>query len=251
MRARGDEIGELSGALAEMTAALWARLDAIERFAADVSHEIRNPLTSLKSAVETASRVRDPEQREQLMRIIVEDVARIDRLIGDIAGASRLDAELSRGAAAPVDVVQLLRAMADVQAATSGADGARIVLDLPPERRLVVDGIEDRLGQVLRNLIANAASFSPPGGTIRLAARRAGDAVEIAVEDEGPGIPEDRLEKIFERFYSERPQGEKFGTHSGLGLSISRQIVDAHGGEIWAENRPRGGARFVVRLPGA
>ena len=249
MRRRGDEIGELSGALADMTAALWQRLDAIERFAADVSHEIKNPLTSLKSAVETATRVKDPEQREKLMQIIVEDVARIDRLIGDIAGASRLDAELSRGAAERIDVVQLLRAMADVHEATAGAEAPRLVLDLPQGGGLMVSGIEDRLGQVLRNLLANAASFSPPGATIRVSARRVGDAVEIAVEDEGPGIPADKLETIFERFYSERPEGEKFGTHSGLGLSISRQIVDAHGGEIWAENRPSGGARFVVRLP--
>ncbi len=249
MRKRGDEIGELSGALAEMTAALWQRLDAIERFAADVSHEIKNPLTSLKSAVETAARVKDPERREKLMAIIVDDVARIDRLIGDISDASRLDSELSRGTAEPVDVARLLATMADVHEATAGENAPRIVLDLPRATRLMVSGIEDRLGQVLRNLLANAASFSPPGGAIKLAARRVDGTIEIAVEDEGPGIPEDKLETIFDRFWSERPEGEKFGTHSGLGLSISRQIVAAHGGAIWAENRKEGGAKFVVRLP--
>jgi two-component system, OmpR family, sensor histidine kinase ChvG len=254
MRARGDEIGDLSGALADMTAALWQRLDAIERFAADVSHEIKNPLTSLKSAVETAARVKDPERREKLMQIIVEDVQRIDRLLADISGASRLDAELSRAKAEIVDVAQLLRTMVDVHEATGVAGGPRMTLDLAGMQGLKVSGIEDRLGQVLRNLIANAASFSPPGGTIGIAARAAGDAVEIVVEDEGPGIPPDNLEKIFDRFYSERPEGEKFGTHSGLGLSISRQIINAHGGTIWAENRHRAdgtttGARFVIRLP--
>jgi two-component system sensor histidine kinase ChvG len=254
MRARGDEIGELSGALADMTSALWQRLDAIERFAADVSHEIKNPLTSLKSAVETASRVEDPAQRERLMQIIVDDVQRIDRLIADISGASRLDAELSRAHSEPVDVATLLRMMADVHEATAEAGSPKLIVEIAPETRLVVQGIEDRLGQVLRNLIGNAASFSPAGGTIRLTAQRDGDHVDIAVEDDGPGIPEDKLEAIFDRFYSERPKGEKFGTHSGLGLSISRQIALAHGGAIWAENRhhPDGqiaGARFILRLP--
>jgi two-component system sensor histidine kinase ChvG len=254
MRARGDEIGDLSGALADMTNALWQRLDAIERFAADVSHEIKNPLTSLKSAVETASRVTDPTQRERLLQIIVEDVQRIDRLIGDISGASRLDAELSRAHSAPVDVAQFLATMVDIHAATAGDDGPELVLDLAKGERLMVSGIEDRLGQVLRNLLANAASFSPKAGRIRLSARRKGDSVVIMVDDDGPGVPADKRETIFERFYSERPEGEKFGTHSGLGLSISRQIVAAHGGAIWAENRRDAagrvlGARFVVELP--
>lgn len=254
MRARGDEIGELSGSLADMTAALWQRLDAIERFAADVSHEIKNPLTSLKSAVETAARVKDPAQREKMMQIIIDDVQRIDRLIADISSASRLDAELSRARAEAVEVGQMLQTLVDVQDATAEPGGPRLVLDMPGSERLVVSGIEDRLGQVLRNLIANAASFSPPGGTIRLAARGIDDAVVITVDDDGPGLPPDKVEKIFDRFYSERPEGEKFGTHSGLGLSISRQIVNAHGGTIWAENRHRpdgttAGARFVIRLP--
>jgi two-component system sensor histidine kinase ChvG len=258
MTRRGDEIGELSGALKEMTEALWQRLDAIERFAADVSHEIKNPLTSLKSAIETASRVKDPEQQQRLMGIVLDDIARIDRLIGDISSASRLDAELSRAEVQPVDVASMLQALVEMHAATVRETGPRIVLDAGA-RALIVPGLEDRLGQVFRNIIANAISFSPAGGTIRIAAQRRKDAtrggvVEVTVEDEGPGIPEDKREAIFERFYSERPKGEKFGTHSGLGLSISRQIIDAHGGTISAENRhtPDGeacGARFAIRLP--
>jgi two-component system sensor histidine kinase ChvG len=258
MSRRGDEIGELSEALKEMTEALWQRLDAIERFAADVSHEIKNPLTSLKSAIETASRVKDPAQQQKLMAIVLEDIARIDRLIGDISSASRLDAELSRAEARPIDVASMLQALAEMNAATIRDDGHRIELDIG-DRALVVPGLEDRLGQVFRNIIANAASFSPPGGTIRISAhqrRQPGqrDMIEITFDDEGPGIPEDKREAIFERFYSERPKGEKFGTHSGLGLSISRQIVNAHGGTISAENRRDDagqvvGARFIVRLP--
>ncbi|HJS30591.1 MAG TPA: stimulus-sensing domain-containing protein [Alphaproteobacteria bacterium] len=254
MSRRNDEIGDLSGALNEMTHALWQRLDAIERFAADVAHEIKNPLTSLKSAVETAARIKDLEQQRRLMAIIVDDVARLDRLISDISGASRLDAELSRGESEPVDIARLLAALVDVHAATGGSDGPRLILDIAEDRPLIVRGIEDRLGQVFRNLIANAVSFSPPGGAIRIHARRNKNNAEIVVEDDGPGIPDDKLEAIFDRFYSERPKGEKFGTHSGLGLSISRQIVNAHGGRIWAENRRTAGdevegARFVIRLP--
>ncbi|MGQ0665351.1 MAG: stimulus-sensing domain-containing protein [Pseudomonadota bacterium] len=258
MSRRGDEIGDLSLALREMTETLGQRLDAIERFAADVAHEIRNPLTSLKSAVETVARVKDPAQQQNLLAIILEDVARLDRLIGDISSASRLDAELSRAETEPVDAGALLRALVELDAATATPGAPRLALDLGAgERRedsLVVPGLEDRLAQVLRNLIANAASFSPPGGTIRLAARREREWVVIGVEDEGPGVPEDKREAIFERFYSERPKGEKFGTHSGLGLSISRQIVHAHGGTIAADNRRASdgrilGARFVIRLP--
>ena len=254
MRGRGDEIGELSGALVDMTTALRQRLEEIERFAADVAHEIRNPLTSLKSAVETAARVQDPARRERLMQVIVEDVQRIDRLLGDISGASRLDAELGRAAGESVDIARLLETLAEIHGATARPSDPRVVLAIRDAAALRVTGVEDRLGQVLRNLIANALSFSPPDGRIVLAARRDGDSVEIAVEDEGPGVPSDRLERIFDRFYSARPAGEKFGTHSGLGLSISRQIVAAHGGSISAANVARpdgsvGGARFVIRLP--
>src|SRR5258708_7288201 len=250
---RDDEIGDLSVALADMTDALWRRLDAIERFAADVSHEIKNPLTSLKSAVETAARLQDPEPQRKLLAIVLDDVSRLDRLIGDISDASRLDAELSREEAEPVDIGNLLATLVEVHTAGS-PEGPRLMLEQAGTRRLVVPGLERRLGQVFRNLIVNAISFSPPRGTIRLVATGKGDMVEVTVEDEGPGISDDKLEQIFERFYSDRPEGEKFGTHSGLGLSISRQIVVAHGGTIRAENR-RGtgggviGARFIVRLP--
>ena len=252
---RHDEIGELSLALRAMTEALWQRLEAIESFAADVAHEIKNPLTSLRSAVETAARVQDPEQLRRLMAIIQDDVRRLDRLISDIAASSRLDAELARAAPAPTDLGRLLQALVEVHKAPAGEGaGPQLLLDLPPGAPIVVPGIEDRLVQVFRNLIANAVSFSPPGGTIRLGLARRGDRVMVSIEDEGPGIPEGKAEAIFERFYSERPQSEQFGIHSGLGLSISRQIVEAHGGTIRAENRHGAdgsvtGARFIVTLP--
>ncbi len=252
---RGDEIGDLSGSLREMTDALWQRMSAIERFAADVAHEIKNPLGSLKSAVETAVRIEDPANQRRLMAIILDDVERLDRLITDISDASRLDAELSRLELAPVDIAAMLRALVDVHEATRAADWPRLVLDLPERgRQLVVPGIETRLSQVFLNVIANAVSFSPPQGEIGLTARTAGRAVLVTVEDGGPGIPDDKLTAIFDRFYTERPAGEKFGTHSGLGLSISKQIVEAHRGMIWAENRKDAGgavigARFCIRLP--
>jgi len=256
---RGDEIGELSGTFRDMTAALWQRMDAIERFAADVAHEIKNPLTSLRSAVETAARVDDPQKQRQLLRVVLEDVQRLDRLISDISDASRLDSELSRVELEPVLIGRMLHALVEVHRTTADEAAPRLMLSLPgalgtPEGDLAVLGIEGRLVQVIRNLIANAVSFSPPAAAIHLAARREGEAVVITIEDQGPGIPEGKLGAIFERFYSERPAGEKFGTHSGLGLSISKQIVEAHRGSIRAENRHDGagrtiGARFIVRLP--
>jgi two-component system, OmpR family, sensor histidine kinase ChvG len=252
---RGDEIGELSGALREMTDALWQRMSAIERFAADVAHEIKNPLSSLKSAVETAVRIEDPANQRRLMAIILDDVERLDRLITDISDASRLDAELSRLELGPVDIAAMLGALVDVHEATRAGDKPRLILDLPERgRALMVPGIETRLSQVFLNVIANAVSFSPPGAEIRLTASQDGRAVLIIVDDQGPGIPDDKLMAIFDRFYSERPAGEKFGTHSGLGLSISKQIVEAHRGIIWAENRKDAdgavmGARFCIRLP--
>ncbi len=257
---RQDEIGDLSGALREMTDALWSRLDAIEGFAADVAHEIKNPLTSLRSAVETVSRVVDPEQQKKLMSIILDDVQRLDRLISDISDASRLDAELSRAESETVDLALLLETLAEVIGATLPETGPRIILALPhlPDRDgLMVVGIEGRLGQVFRNLITNAVSFSPPGGAIRVMVGRNPSGIEVRVEDDGPGLPEGKLEAVFDRFYSERPRSEKFGTHSGLGLSISRQIIEAHGGTIHGENRidPMSrkikGARFVIRLSAA
>lgn len=255
LKARRDEIGALAQALDESAAALWNRMDAIERFAADVAHEIKNPLTSIRSAIETLRRVTDPERQQRLLAVIAEDVQRLDRLISDISDASRVDAELSRSIAERVDVAPILATLADIHETTREPDGPHVLLDVP-ESGLVVNGVEGRLVQVFRNLIGNAVSFSPPGGTIRLIGRRAGGVVEVAVEDEGPGIPEAKLEHIFERFYSERPKGERFGAHSGLGLSISRQIVEALKGRITAENRRDEsgaviGARFLVRLPEA
>ena len=252
---RGDEIGDLSGSLREMTDALWQRMSAIERFAADVAHEIKNPLSSLRSAVETATRIEDLANQRRLMAIILDDVERLDRLITDISDASRLDAELGRLELAPIDVAAMLQALVDVDEATRTTDSPRLVLAINnTDRGLVVPGIETRLSQVFRNVIGNAVSFSPPLGTIRLMARHDGRAVLVTVEDDGPGIPDDKLTAIFDRFYTERPLGEKFGTHSGLGLSISKQIVEAHRGMIWAENRKDAtganlGARFCIRLP--
>ncbi|CAA7617578.1 stimulus-sensing domain-containing protein [Magnetospirillum sp. UT-4] len=247
---RHDEIGELSLALKEMTEALWTRMDAIERFAADVAHEIKNPLTSVRSAVETAARVSDPAQQRKLLAIVQDDVERLNRLITDISDASRVDAEMSRAETEPVPVRAMVETLGEIYRATAEEDGPRFVVEVPANGDpLVVQGIEGRLVQVLRNLIGNAVSFSPEGGTIRLVAEREGKYVRVSVEDDGPGIPEGKLEAVFERFYSERPEAEKFGTHSGLGLSISRQIVTALGGLIWAENMPKGGTRLVVKLP--
>jgi two-component system sensor histidine kinase ChvG len=231
-------------------------MSAIERFAADVAHEIKNPLSSLRSAVETATRLEDLTKKQRLMAIILDDVERLDRLITDISDASRLDAELGRLELTPVDIAAMLQALVDVDDATRTANSPRLVLAISKnDRSLIVPGIETRLSQVFRNVIGNAVSFSPPIGEIRLTARHDGRAVLVVVDDEGPGIPDDKLTAIFDRFYTERPLGEKFGTHSGLGLSISKQIVEAHRGMIWAENRkdPGGtivGARFCIRLPG-
>ncbi len=252
---RNDEIGDLSGSFRAMTAELQAQLDAIERFAADVSHELKNPLTSLRSAVETAAKVKGAKQQRQLLDIVEDDVRRLDRLITDIADASRLDAELNRAHAQTVDLAVLLSTLADIHRATADEKSAPVVtLGFPPGTEMLVSGMEDRLFQVFHNLIGNAASFSPPNGTIRVTARRDGGMMELLVEDEGPGIPGGKVDAIFDRFYSERPSEEKFGTHSGLGLSISKQIVEAHGGTIRAENiggkdGTTAGARFIVRLP--
>jgi two-component system sensor histidine kinase ChvG len=260
LSSRNDEIGELSVSLGRMTRALYDRIEAIERFAADVSHEIKNPLTSIRSAVDTLQRTQRPEDQARLIDIVRDDVRRLDRLITDISAASRLDAELARGGRERIDLSSLVATFAESVESNWSAEGARLVLDtagLAADQRLIIDGYETRLAQVLDNLVANARSFSPAGGqiTIRLG-REAGrtPAALITVDDEGPGIPADDLERIFERFYTSRP-GAEFGRNSGLGLSISRQIVAAHGGEIWAENRSDpatglpAGARFQVRLP--
>lgn len=252
--ARNDEIGTLARDLQNSARALWARIDANERFAADVAHELRNPLTSVRSALETLKRVENPENRNRLLAIIAEDAVRMDRLIGDISDSSRVDAELSRTISAPVDIAPILLALSDLHEATRKEDDPKVVLEAPPGP-LVVRGVEGRIVQVFRNLLGNAVSFSPARGTVWVRARAVGSMVEVAIEDEGPGIPEQKLESIFERFYSERPSGERFGQHSGLGLSISKQIVEGLRGTIAAENRRDAagkvlGARFVVRLPG-
>ncbi len=248
---RNDEIGDLSQSLSAMTRALYDRIDAIERFAADVAHELKNPLTSLKSAVEMFSLAVDDESRARLMAIVRTDVKRIDRLITDISDASRLDAELSREPSEPVDISGLLKAVAEIYHFMELPRGVKLALDLrlPPEA--FVMGRDERLGQVVRNLIDNAVSFSPEGGTVTATAWAEGTTIRIMVEDDGPGIPPDNLESVFERFYTERPVAQGADKNSGLGLSIARQIVTGLRGRIWAENREQGGARFVVELPRA
>ncbi len=253
--ARTDEVGELAAALDGSARALWARMDAIEQFAADVAHEIKNPLSSIRSAIETLRRIDDPVKQRRLLAIIGEDVGRLDRLISDISDASRIDAELSRLATEPIDLAPLLATLVELDEATRDEHDPQLEL-VPPEGRVVVQAVEGRLVQVLRNLIANAQSFSPLRGRIALTAREAGAMVEISVADEGPGMPEAKLEHIFDRFYSERPQGERFGQHSGLGLSISRQIAEALKGQLVAGNRRDLygrvlGAKFVLSLPKA
>ncbi len=252
---RNDDIGTLARALDGSAQALWARMDAIEQFAADVSHEIKNPLSSIRSAIETLARVEDPTRASRLLAIITQDVARLDRLITDISDSSRLDSELSRAAPETVDMARILYTLAEIHDATRKDDGPIMEVDAPATG-LLVRGAENRLVQVLRNLIGNAISFSPARARIFLRGRETGGMVELSVEDEGPGIPDGKLDGIFDRFYSERPQSEQFGSHSGLGLSISRQIVEAHQGRIAAENRRDEagaiiGARFVIRLPKA
>lgn len=252
---RGDEIGELSGALRDMTESLWQRMDAIDSFAADVSHEIKNPLTSLKSATETLGRVKKDEHRENLMAVIQDDIKRLDRLITDISTASRLDAELSRSESAKVCMVNLVSELAHFHNSTHEQDGdIRVELDLPKQQNLCIKGIKSRLTQVLHNLIANAESFSPKGGTITISLEKQGSNCVLYCDDSGPGIPENKLEAIFDRFYTERPVEEAFGKHSGLGLSISKQIIEAHKGQITAQNRLTdtgeiAGARFKIILP--
>jgi two-component system sensor histidine kinase ChvG len=258
---RRDEIGHLSGALRDMTEALYNRIEAIEMFAADVAHELKNPLTSLRSAVETLPLARNDNSRSRLLAVIEHDVKRLDRLISDISDASRLDAELQRQDMVPVDLRRLLTTLTSV--ANETKLGHDVGVQVRFEGRTANDtfsvlGHDSRLGQVISNLLVNAQSFSNAGGKVRIVCRRVRSDIEIVVDDDGPGIREDALERIFERFYTDRPH-QGFGQNSGLGLSISKQIIEAHGGRIWAENRPGpgnadgeatvSGARFVVRLP--
>jgi two-component system, OmpR family, sensor histidine kinase ChvG len=257
---RHDEIGHLSGAFRDMTNALYSRIEAIESFAADVSHELKNPLTSLRSAVETLPLAKTDESRARLLAIIQHDVRRLDRLISDISDASRLDAELQRQDATPVDFAKLLSTLVAVANEVKRDDGVTVTLRFEggAGRAFFVPGHDSRLGQIVDNLIENARSFSPPNGVVRVTCRRVKTNIEISVDDDGPGVRPDVLDKIFERFYTDRPH-QGFGQNSGLGLSISKQIAEAHGGTIWVENRTGAldadgmptvlGARFVVRLP--
>jgi two-component system sensor histidine kinase ChvG len=257
---RGDEIGHLSRALRDMTGALYNRIEGIERFAADVAHELKNPLTSMRSAVETLPLARSDDSRSRLLAVIEHDVRRLDRLISDISDASRLDAELQRQDVEPVDMRRLLNTLVSV--ANETQHGTDVTVEVRFEGRsndtFSVPGHDSRLGQVISNLLSNAQSFSHPGSKVRIVCRRLKSDIEIVIDDDGAGIRPGALEKIFERFYTDRP-AQGFGQNSGLGLSISKQIVEAHGGRIWAENRPGpmnaegdariAGARFTVRLP--
>jgi two-component system, OmpR family, sensor histidine kinase ChvG len=256
---RRDEIGHLSGSIRDMTSALYSRIEAIERFAADVAHELKNPLTSLRSAVETLPLAKSDESRARLLEVIKHDVKRLDRLITDISAASRLDAEMQRHDALPVDLKTLLSTVIGV-AKERHDDDVTVTLNFEGVRdgTFTVLGHDSRLGQVIDNLVDNARSFSAAGACVRVTCRRLREEIEITVDDDGPGVAPDAIEKVFERFYTDRPD-HGFGQHSGLGLSICKQIVEAHDGRIWVENREAAatadeparvlGARFVIRLP--
>ena len=256
LTARPDEIGRLSIAMRGMVTALYDRIDANEQFAADVSHEIKNPLASLRSAVGSMRFVKKPEQQEKLLDVIEHDVRRLDRLVSDISNASRLDSELVKEEEEPFNLLKTLSNLTEYLGQQAREKGVEFITDFPTDP-IRINGLEARLAQVFVNLITNAVSFCDTGDAVRVWARKRENRVLIVVEDTGPGIPEAALGKVFKRFYSERPQGD-FGNHSGLGLAISKQIVEAHGSVIWAENiRPTQaditseplGARFVVGLP--
>ncbi len=256
LTARPDEIGRLSGALRGMVAALYDRIDANEQFAADVAHEIKNPLASLRSAVASMHVVKRDDQRLRLLEVIDHDVKRLDRLVSDISNASRLDSELVKEEEERFDLLKMVGNLSQHLGEQAAQKGVEFITDLPPDP-IVITGLEGRLAQVFVNLITNAVSFCEEGDAVRIWARKRENRVLVVVEDTGPGIPEQALTKVFKRFYSQRPEGQ-FGDHSGLGLAISKQIVEAHGGVIWAENiRPTDaditseplGARFVVGLP--
>jgi two-component system sensor histidine kinase ChvG len=256
LTARPDEIGRLSGALRGMVSALYDRIDSNEQFAADVAHEIKNPLASLRSAVGSLRMVKKEEHRDKLLDVIDHDVRRLDRLVSDISNASRLDSELVKEDEQEFNLLQMLGNISEFLGEDARKQGIEFISDLP-QGPITLNGLEARLAQVFVNLITNAISFCEDGDAIRLWARRRDNRVLIVVEDTGPGIPEESLTKIFKRFYTSRPQ-QDFGNNSGLGLAISKQIIEAHGGVIWAENiRPTEadvtseplGARFVVGLP--
>ncbi len=260
LEGRKDEIGDLARSLETMTETLSDRMDAIEAFAADVSHEIKNPLTSIRSALETLPLVKTAAQREKLTNLLQQDVRRLDRLITDISNASRLDAELNRDRPRAIDLTQLLTEIVGVYESGLKPGEAHVIFEAPTGDHVQIMGRDGPLGQVFRNLIDNARSFSPPGGVVRLSLGRddidPDRPVRVRIDDDGPGIPPENLETVFERFYTARPRGTAFGANSGLGLSIVRQIVEAHGGHVRAANRPDAaggvaGARFEVALPAA
>jgi two-component system, OmpR family, sensor histidine kinase ChvG len=253
--ARRDEIGQLARALHDMTQSLRERIDATEAFAADLTHELKNPLASLRSAVDTLERVEDPALRAQMLELVRQDVGRLDRLVVDIAEASRLDAELSRARFEPVDLGQTIERMLPVwEERGVNAQGGRVEIAFARPRvgTATVMGDESRLARLIDNLVDNAISFSPPGGLVEISAAHVGGEVVIGIQDEGPGVPGDEREAIFNRFHSIRPE-EDFGRHSGLGLAIARAIVEGHNGRIEIEDRDdgRSGARFVIRFQGA
>jgi two-component system sensor histidine kinase ChvG len=248
---RRDEIGLLARAISDMSAALRQRIDAVESFAADVAHEIKNPLTSLRSALESMERVDDAELKRQLLDVAAHDVKRIDRLVTEISDASRIDAELSRTTFEPVDMVALVRALVAARDSRGENGTSQIAVNHRGGASCLAAGAPTRLERVLENLLDNAVSFSPPGAPIEVEIVGGGDRVTIAVSDHGPGIAPDSREKVFARFHSLRPADEDFGSHSGLGLAIARTIVEAHYGTLAAEDRSDGepGARLEFDLP--
>ncbi|MEL6287421.1 MAG: HAMP domain-containing sensor histidine kinase [Pseudomonadota bacterium] len=265
---RADEIGKLSGTLREMTDALYRRLEASERFAADVAHELKNPLTSVRSAAELLPIVKTDAHRHELSETIQHDVKRLTRLIDDISNATRIDAEMGRSSTTPVNLGDVLSTIRDMFNDTWRERDRSVTLSIEPSAPCIVHGHETRLAQVATNLVDNALSFSPEGEAVKIRLSQQGAVYRIEVCDAGPGIPEESLENIFHRFYTDRPGGaESFGNNSGLGLSIARDIVEAHNGRLWAENQYEAasasgggdterseeksvlGARFVVELP--
>jgi two-component system sensor histidine kinase ChvG len=250
---RTDEIGLLARAVSDMSQSLRHRIDNIEAFAADVTHELKNPLASLRSAVDGLDRVQDPDLREKLKAIVREDVARLDRLIGDISEAARTDAELARATFERVDLGPLIEQLVHSWETRRETGDARLAFARPRKNTAAVMGKPDRLARAINAIIDNAVSFSPPRGLVEIAVARVGDEVRIRIDDEGPGVPSDARQAIFNRFHSVRPEGENFGRHSGLGLAIAQAIVNGHDGEIDVQDRDDApsGARFTIRLPAA
>ncbi|QIK79788.1 HAMP domain-containing protein [Sphingomonas piscis] len=250
---RSDEIGLLARAVSDMSQSLRQRIDNIEAFAADVTHELKNPIASLRSALDSLDRVEKPELRQQLLAVAKQDVLRLDRLIGDIGEAARTDAELARATFEVVDLGTLIEQLVNSWDVRREKGNARIAFARPRRSTAVVMGRPERLARAIDNLVDNAVSFSPPGGLVEIVASRVGEEVRIRIDDEGPGVPADAREAIFNRFHSVRPDADSFGRHSGLGLAIARAIVEGHDGEIDVQDRDDApsGARFTIKLPAA